>query len=84
MLRIAGIILMNFLKIMVVKPECHLVTPCSIRGLTLTDEPHRQLTAARKEELKETKQHQQLGSCGQNRHRAAPALRNLPAAEIIT
>lgn len=66
------------LKIIVAKPECHLATLCGSRSLTFTDEPHRELTAARKGERKE------LGSCGQNRYRATPALRNLPAAEIIT
>lgn len=76
---LAGIILMNsFLKIIVAKPECHLATLCGIRSLTVTDEPHGELTAARKGESKE------LGSCGQNRYRAASALRKLPAAEIIT
>lgn len=36
-LHVAGIVLMNsFLKIMVVKPECHLATLCSIRSLTVS------------------------------------------------
>ena len=85
-LRVAGITLMNsFLKITVVKPECHLATLCGIRSLTLLRmSPAEDQLLPGKQSVRRQSSKQQLGSCGQDRYGDVPAVRNLPAAEIVT